>query len=158
MAGTAFRPGFSQEGTMKKHPRLWALGLCLLAGCTPTQATRIVQREETRGNGRTVAEQTTTEVSAAEKVAYQKEMQQHLDDLNKEMARWREKLDKAAATAKEEMQVQLKNLEKQREAAAERLRELGKSSGPAWAEMKEGFRRAYEDLKSAAQKAREKFR
>jgi TolA-binding protein len=142
---------------MKKLPWILALGLCLLAGCTPTQATRTVQREENRGDGRTAVEQT-TQASAAEREAYQEEMQQHLDDLNEEMARWREKLDKAAATAKEEMRVQLKNLEKQREAAAERLRELGKSSGPAWAEMNEGFRRAYEDLKSAAQKAREKFR
>src|SRR5260370_42488508 len=102
MGGNGCGPGLSQEGIMKKHPRILVFGLSLLAGCTPTAPTRTVQREETRGDGQTTVEKT-TEVTRAERETYQKQMQQHLDDLNKEMERWREKIGKAAATAKEEM-------------------------------------------------------
>jgi DNA anti-recombination protein RmuC len=137
---------------MAKHTWLILLALLAVSGCSDTKTVR----KETHSDDRATIEE--TKVTHPDQEAFQKEMKQHLDDLDKEMTHWREKLAKAGAQAKEEMGVQLKNLEKQREVVAEQLRELSKSSGPAWGEMKEGFRKAFDELKEAAQKAREKFR
>jgi hypothetical protein len=137
---------------MLKYLGIAVLFLPVLAGCNDSRTVRKV----TQSDGKFTVEES-TQSAPAEREAYQKEMHKHLDETNKEIARWREKLDQAGAQAKEGLREQLKNLEKQRDIAAERLRELDRASGPAWSEMKEGFRRAYDDLKEAARKAREKF-
>jgi septal ring factor EnvC (AmiA/AmiB activator) len=126
----------------------------ILAGCNPSGTT---VRKETHKDDKSTVEET-TRADAAERETYQKEMQQHLDELQKEIGRWHEKINQAGAGAREEMKVQLKNLEKQREVAAERLHELSKSSQAAWGPMKEGFHRAFDELKDAFHKARERFK
>jgi hypothetical protein len=138
---------------MVKHPWTVTLVLLALVGCNPPGTS---VRKETHSNGKETIQES-TRVSQADRESYQKEAQQKLDELNREIARWREKLDKAGTEAREGMKTQLKEFEKQRQIVAERLRELGRTSGPAWEAMKEGFHKAYEDLKEAARKAREKF-
>jgi hypothetical protein len=138
---------------MAKHLWIYVLTLSAVAGCNETKTAR----DETHSDGRSTVKET-TQVTHADREAYQKEMHQYLDKLNQETTRWREQLEKVGGQAKEEMQAQLKNLEKQRDVVAERLRELGRAGESAWGPMKEGLRKAFDDLKEAAHKAREKFR
>jgi len=75
-----------------------------------------------------------------------------------EIASLERKASKASGEAKAQFQSDVKELKVKRAEAAKKLDEMGKATGAAWDEAKNGFADAYKDLHDSYQKAVKKLK
>ena len=90
-----------------------------------------------------------------EAVTYSKKLVRDTDREIKELDR---KASKASGEAKAQLQEDMKELKVKRAHAAKKLDEMGKASGAAWDEAKNGFADAYKDLHDSYNKAVKKLK
>jgi len=90
-----------------------------------------------------------------EAVAYGKKLVRETD---REIASLERKAAKASGEAKAQFQSDVKELKVKRTEAAKKLDEMGKASGAAWEEAKNGFADAYKDLQDSYHKAVKKLK
>jgi outer membrane murein-binding lipoprotein Lpp len=65
---------------------------------------------------------------------------------------------KASGEAKDQLDSDIRELKTKRAAASNKLDEMGKATGAAWDEAKDGFADAYKDLQDAYERARKKLK
>jgi len=90
-----------------------------------------------------------------EAVTYGKKLVRETDREIKELDR---KASKASGEAKAQFKSDMQELKTKRKEAARKLDEMGKASGAAWEEAKNGFADAYKDLHDSYQKAVKKLK
>ena len=88
-------------------------------------------------------------------VAYSKKLVSETDTKIKQLEA---KASKASGDTKAEYDKAVKDLKAKRVQASKKLDEMGKASGAAWDEAKNGFADAYKDLHEAYEKAAAKFK
>jgi hypothetical protein len=90
-----------------------------------------------------------------EAVAYGKKLVRQTDREIKKLDR---KAAKASGEAKAQFESDMKELKVKRAEASRKLDEMGKASGAAWDEAKNGFADAYKDLQDSYHKAVKKLK
>lgn len=89
------------------------------------------------------------DLAAEQKDNFVKEIDQQLKELDTSIARMKEQAKEAKDDARKEIEDQLAEIETRREALLDRLEELGRTSGNAWEDRKEGVINAWDELKKA---------
>ena len=97
------------------------------------------------------------EFAAETKKEYEEALQKEFNDLSADIKELRLSAKAKGQEAKAEVKDQLGELEKKREEVAAKMKKLGKSTGKAWTNMKEGVESAWNDLKAAYSKAAKSF-
>jgi hypothetical protein len=97
-------------------------------------------------------------LAAQKKQEYQRELEKKLADLDQQIDAWKAKASKATAEAKVEMDKKLVVLKEKRDAVAQKMKELGDSTSAAWADVKVGIEKAYDELKDAVENAKDNFK
>jgi len=90
-----------------------------------------------------------------EAVAYGRKLVRQTDREIKELDH---KASKASGEAKTQFQSDMKELKAKRKEASKKLDEMGKATGAAWDEAKNGFADAYKDLQDSYHKAVKKLK
>ncbi|KIH75577.1 hypothetical protein SAMN05660860_00300 [Geoalkalibacter ferrihydriticus] len=91
------------------------------------------------------------------KEAYRRKIEAQLEEWNAEFDVLKARAKKAGAESQMKFDQQIEELKKRRENVRERLKELQKSSDEAWHKMRDGIDKAVAELKSAWDKAKERF-
>ncbi|HXF92423.1 MAG TPA: hypothetical protein VNK46_06675 [Nitrospiraceae bacterium] len=99
------------------------------------------------------AVETTKESTVQRKEAFQRKIQEELDEMQAQIASLRAKTDQASAEARAKVQQMIADLEKKKEAARKRLEELKSAGASAWADLQRGMTAALEDLRRSYRKA-----
>jgi len=90
-----------------------------------------------------------------EALAYGKKLVRQTDREIKELDR---KAAKASGEAKAQFQSDMRELKVKRKQASQKLDEMGKATGAAWDEAKNGFADAYKDLRDSTDRAVKKLK
>ena len=90
-----------------------------------------------------------------EAVTYGKKLVRETDREIKELDR---KASKASGEAKAQFKSDMQELKAKRKEASKKLDEMGRATGAAWDEAKDGFADAYKDLHDSYQKAVKKLK
>ena len=122
------------------------------AGPTPEKVTP----EDARRDGGQAAK-TVADDSEQTKEEFQKKLETHLDELDAEIARLREKGRDLTDDAKASWDQKMADLEPKREAARAKLEEVRRSSAEAWNDVQKGAKSAWEDLDKAFHEASHEF-
>ncbi len=100
----------------------------------------------------------TGEVAQEKKDEFVTKARHELANLDMEITGLRAKASQMNDEAHEDLTLRLSQLEEKRKKVAEDLDGLSKSSGRAWGRMKSGFENAWQELKTAVNKASHEFR
>ena len=79
-------------------------------------------------------------------------------DTDRQIGSLERRAAKASGEAKAQLEADVQELKAKRAAAAKKLDEMGKASGAAWDEAKDGFADAYKDLRDSYERARKKLK
>jgi hypothetical protein len=90
--------------------------------------------------------------------AYEEKLDAQINELNAQLALIKAKADKAKAEAKVEYYTTIEALQLKRDAARAKLHELKASDDDAWADLKTGAEKAWDEVKSAFHTAAAKFK
>ncbi len=121
------------------------LGALWLTGCSPSSTSN--RDGQSKANA-----------SKAEVEAFQKELKEQLDKLDKECADWKAKAAVATGEAKEKMETRLAELEKHKGKVKEQLSKLEGVGAELWQATKQESQKALDELKGAQEKAKEYFK
>ena len=95
----------------------------------------------------------TKQYTLQQKEAFEKTVQEELNELQTKIAKLQKKAGAASAEARKDMQKALQDLEKKKEEARKKLEEVNESTSSAWSTMKDGMTAALEDLKKSYKEA-----
>jgi chromosome segregation ATPase len=98
-----------------------------------------------------------SEITAQDKVTYQEEIEQRLNELEQNIAALSAKAAHAAETGKSELKKALSDLRVKQAEARAQLERLKASGGNAWEEIKAGVNEAVQDVQSAYDRAVSRF-
>ena len=130
--------------------------LPLSTGCQDSPESRKANQEAQREINE--ATRATGDAVAVQKREYRKKMESELERIDSQMKVWKVKMQDATGDAKASMQERLDQLEVKRKKAAERLEDTAEDSKAAWADVKQGLDRAFNELSDAFGKAKEQFK
>jgi chromosome segregation ATPase len=94
----------------------------------------------------------------ASKEAYQKKLEAQLSEWDAKLDVLSARAQKATADARIAYENELESLKAKRAAARETLEELGRRSGTAWEDMKDGVEKAWADMGKAIDKIAARFK
>ncbi|MDZ7754116.1 MAG: coiled coil domain-containing protein [Gammaproteobacteria bacterium] len=92
------------------------------------------------------------------KKAYQERMEAELREWQARIDVLKAKADKAQADQKLEYQEEIESVRAKQQQVRERMKELQDAGADAWQEVKAGLDAAWEDMRSAADRALERFK
>lgn len=90
--------------------------------------------------------------------AYRQKMSAQLNEWSAQINLLDAKVENAAADLKVQRAEALRDLRSKQHVASEKLRELGKSSGAAWEQVRETADKIWEDLRTGLAEAHSKFK
>lgn len=96
--------------------------------------------------------------SKEQKEQFQKEMEDNLAAINKEIAELKSHVSDVSGEAQKELNEKITALESKQSELSQRLAKLKKSSGKAWSEMKSGVTKAWDALSGSYKKAKAEFK
>jgi len=101
------------------------------------------------------AVQATKDYAYAQKTEFVETMRAQLADLNKEMEELAAKVETSTGVAKEEAAAKLQALREKTAGLNQKLEEVGNATESTWAEVKTGFKKAYDETKKSINEARQ---
>jgi hypothetical protein len=90
--------------------------------------------------------------------AYRQKMRAQLKEWSAQMNLLEARLDNVSADLRVKRSEQLHELRARHRAAAEKMKELGKSTGEAWEQVKETADKMWDDFKAGLTEAQSKFK
>jgi TolA-binding protein len=146
---------------MRSFSLLLALACCLpLLSCTrsgtPATPRGTVTAEDVRREARE-AGQAALALAQQKKQEYQKQIEDELSDLDRQIEKLKAQANEAQAEARAKLQAEIAGLEQKKAAARKELDRVKAASAEAWEDMKEGVNAAMENLRKAYQQARTRF-
>jgi hypothetical protein len=90
--------------------------------------------------------------------AYRQKMRAQLKEWSAQMNLLEARLDNVSADLRIKRAEQLHELRAKHRAAAEKMKELGKSTGEAWEQVKEAADKMWDDFKAGLTEAQSKFK
>lgn len=108
---------------------------------------------ETAKRKATEAVDAAKELTMRQKEAFQKNVQEELDELQAQIARLRTRTDQASAETRAKAQHAIDDLEKKKEEARRQLEELKSAGASAWADLRSRMNAAMEDLRRSYRRA-----
>ena len=138
---------------------LMLAGLFASSGCEQKPAGRtpgkVTPEDVRRDAGQAV--NTAAEYTQQAKEEFQKKFESQLNELDANIAKFREKGSDLKDEAKVKWDKQMADLEKKREAARAKLDEVGRSSAEAWKDARKGAASAWDELDKAFRDASKEF-
>ncbi len=99
------------------------------------------------------AVEATKQYTIQQKEAFQKAIQNELNEMQVKIADLQKKTSAASVEARAEMQKAIQDLEKQKDEARKKLDEVNASTSSAWSKLKDGMNTAVADLKKSYKEA-----
>jgi uncharacterized membrane protein YccC len=118
------------------------------AGDQPRTSTTDKMAQDTKE-----ALEATKQYTLRQKEAFQKNVQEELNELQRKIAALQKKTDAATVEARKDMQKAIQDLEKKKDEARKKLEEVNESTSLAWTTLKDGMTAAVEDLKKSYKEA-----
>jgi ElaB/YqjD/DUF883 family membrane-anchored ribosome-binding protein len=90
--------------------------------------------------------------------AMKRDAQKNLDEMDRKLKDWKERVDKASGETKTTLEKRYNELKKQRDEFADKVNDFGKASGDAWERLREGLEKAGKNVSDAFEKAGNEFK
>jgi Skp family chaperone for outer membrane proteins len=144
---------------MKSKPLIITLfsASAFLLGCNqavePAPKTAAAQFEKITEETKEAAQEI-KDYAYAQKAEFVGKMQDQLDEINRDLDQLAAKTAKSGDKAKAEAEPKLQALRDQSAKLKKQLEQAGNATEPAWANIKTGFKKGYDELKDGFQEAR----